>query len=105
MSDCYLTITPDILKAMEFGNGLCVPKQDTDLSNKWSNVYFIKIDKQAWISKYGNKFIDIPSGTIKNNEVDRIEWFTENEVLNLTNLQSFIKSIFTNYPNLSTSLP
>lgn len=103
MNDCYLTFSPDLINAMENGIGVCVPKQD-NVTLKWSNVYFIKIDKLAWMAKYGggiNKYVDIPLGQIKNNEVNRIEWFTEAELRVKGNVQPLLKSIFNTYTPLT----
>lgn len=105
ITTCYLKFKPDIHNAMENGIGLCIPKQITNTSN-WSNVYFIKIDKQAWISQNNGKdFVDLPSGTIINNEVDKIKWFTKLEVDNLGNsLQPLLGPIFA-HADLVNDLP
>ena len=98
MSDCYLTIGPNIITAMENGNGLCVSVQD---NAKWFNIYFIKIDKQAWVNKYGNS-VSIPSGQIMNNEINRIEWLKFDQV-KTTNILPLNKQIFST-PNLVNKL-
>ena len=99
MSDCYLTIGRDMISTMENGNGLCVSVED---NGKRFNIYFIQIDKPQWISKYGNTFVNIPSGQIMGNEINKIEWLTfaqvkSNDILPLN------KRIFET-PNLVTKL-
>jgi len=91
---CYLPKELNI--KLENGDGYCIPKLDSS-DNKWNNFYFILIDKNNWISKMNTSEIDV-SGQIKNNEVSKIKWFTEDEIRNLgSSLHNPLKSIFDNY--------
>ena len=95
-NDCYLPFMPYIINALENGNGLCIPVNLTG-TNLWSNVYFIKISKPDWVMKYGKDNVDIPLGQIKDNEVSKMQWFSENQTRALPNLHPALSKIFDSY--------
>jgi len=76
-NDCYLPLALSIYPAMVNSNGLCVPISN---GTTWANLYFIKIDKPTWVAKYGAPYVTISTGTLKNNAINKMEWFTEAQI-------------------------
>lgn len=77
-SFCYLDFAlQNIRNDLQNGNTLCIPKLN-QLTGKWNNFYFIKIDINQWLLKHNNKY-DIPVTGIMRNEVNRIKWFSTDE--------------------------
>ena len=77
INKCYLPLKSIIFPALENGNGFVIPKYDNQ-SNYWNNFYFISIDKDIWDKSNGGS--DILIYNIQNNEVNRMRWFTGDEI-------------------------
>lgn len=93
--DCY--IDKSVIKtALENGNGLCIPKQNTSpKSMKWNNFYFVKLDIDTNKFKLSNNYeIDVKG--IENDEVIKMKWFNLNE---LETLKDDTEQIYTKIPS------
>lgn len=79
---CYLHLNSDIKPKLYNGRGICIPKSyiDANKNGTWNNFYFISIDKQKWQREFGDNKDDIPVSNIQKNEVNRMKWFTKDEI-------------------------
>lgn len=85
-NSCHLPLKSVINPALTQGNGFCIPKFHQQ-TGQWNNFYFIKINKNTWISSH-NSQSDIPVSGIKNQEVSRIKWFSDWDIFDAICYQS-----------------
>lgn len=79
---CLLPLRSVIKKELSKGTPvLCIPVQHTK-TGKWTNFYFVRIDRKQWIKENGSDDITLPEHFILRNEVNHIRWFTEKEIVN-----------------------
>jgi hypothetical protein len=82
LKKCYFDIKKIKTDLINGSGVLCVPVLNShSKSNKWTNFYFIRINKEKWVQDNSGYDIKIPHNFILRNEVNRMRWFTEEEIL------------------------